>query len=315
MRVVSLLASGTEIVCALGFENALAGRSHECDYPPEVLDLPQVSRPGFPTSGSSEAVDLAVKDRLRKALSIYEVDEDLLRDLAPDVVVTQTQCKVCAVSPDDVAGAIQDLSASGTCLVALEPHRLADIWEDIRKVALAMEAGPAGEALIASLQDRLERLRAWTASRSTRPTVVTVEWMEPLMTAGNWMPEIIEIAGGRSLLGEAGQHSPWMSWEELAEADPEVLLISPCGFDVRRTLEEVHILGRDPRWASLRAVRGGRVYVADGNAFLHRPGPRIVESAELLAEILHVPPGEGRYEGSGWIRLDLEREGVAPGPE
>ena len=305
MRVVSLLASGTEIVCALGFQDALAGRSHECDYPPEVLDLPQVSRPGFPISGSSASVDLAVKDRLQRALSIYEVDEELLRDLEPDVLVTQTQCKVCAVSPDDLAGSIQDLSETGTTLVALEPHRLEDIWDDIRKVARALEADAAGASLIDTLQGRLERLRSWSEGRPSRPSVVTVEWIDPLMTAGNWMPQVIEIAGGRNLLGEAGQHSPWMSWDDLVQADPEVLLISPCGFDVRRTLEEVHLLSQDQRWPTLRAVRDNRVYVADGNAFFHRPGPRIVESAELLAEILHGTPGEGRYEGSGWIHLEV----------
>lgn len=305
MRVVSLLASGTEIVCALGFRDALAGRSHECDYPPEVLDLPQVSRPGFAVSGSSASVDLAVKDRLRKALSIYEVDEDLLRDLAPDVLVTQTQCKVCAVSPDDLARSIQDLSEAGTELVALEPHRLEDIWDDIRKVARALEAEGAGESLVESLQGRLDRIRAWAEGRPSRPSVVTVEWIDPLMTAGNWMPQIIEIAGGRSLLGETGKHSPWISWEDLVFADPEVLLISPCGFDVKRTLEEVDLLSQHDRWATLKAVQAKRVYVADGNAYFHRPGPRIVESAELLAEILHGEPGEGRYEGSGWIRLEV----------
>lgn len=305
MRVVSLLASGTEIVCALGFGDALAGRSHECDYPPEVLDLPQVSRPGFAVSGSSASVDLAVKDRLRKALSIYEVDEDLLRDLAPDVLITQTQCKVCAVSPDDLARSIQDLSEAGTQLVALEPHRLEDIWDDIRSVARALEADAAGEALIESLQERLSRLREWAEGRPGRPSVVTVEWIDPLMTGGNWMPELIEIAGGRSLLGETGKHSPWIGWEDLAFADPEVLLISPCGFDVKRTLEEVDVLSRDERWSSLRAVREDRVYVADGNAYFHRPGPRIVESAELLAEILHGEPGQGRHEGSGWVHLEV----------
>ena len=305
MRVISLLASGTEIVYALGFGDALAGRSHECDYPPEVMDLPQVSRPGFPVSGASADVDLAVKDRLRKALSIYEVDEDLLRELEPDVLITQTQCRVCAVSPEDLQRSIEDWSESGTRLVALEPHRLEDIWEDIRKVARALDAEAEGESLVSALQGRLEALEEWTGARGSRPSVVTVEWIDPLMTAGNWMPQIIEIAGGRSLMGEVGEHSPWMSWEELAKADPEVLLISPCGFSVRRTLEEVHLLSSDDRWAELRAVRGNRVYVADGNAYFHRPGPRIVESAELLAEILHGESGTGRYEGSGWIRLEV----------
>jgi iron complex transport system substrate-binding protein len=300
--VVSLLASATEIVCALGLRDDLAGRSHECDYPPEVLDLPQVSRPAFAIAGSSEAVDLAVKERLAKALSIYDVDGDLLRDLAPDVVVTQTQCEVCAVSPGDVERAVQDLTETGTVVVALEPNRLADIWEDIRRVARATAVEDRGEALVAELQGRLDDLAEWTAARGERPTVVTVEWIEPLMTAGNWMPELVEIAGGRSVLGEAGKHSPWMSWDELAQADPDVLLVSPCGFTVARTLEEMDVLARDGRWGGLKAVKAGRVFVADGNAYFHRPGPRVVESAELLAGILHGWPAGLEHEGTGWVR-------------
>jgi iron complex transport system substrate-binding protein len=261
-RVVSLIASSTEIVCALGCEEALVGRSHECDWPRSVLRLPAVSRPAFLTSGSSRAVDLALKERLARALSVYEVDADLLKRLAPDLIVTQTQCDVCAVSPADVE--------RGAELVRRLQWRVADI-----------------ERRVAALQ--------------ARPRVAVIEWIEPLMAAGNWMPELVALAGGVNLFGEARKHSPWMTWEALVAADPDVIVVSPCGFDVPRTRSEIASLVARPGWAALRAVRSGRVYLADGNAYFHRPGPRLVESLEILAEVLHPLAFDFGHTGRGWV--------------
>jgi iron complex transport system substrate-binding protein len=297
---VSLIASSTEIVAALGQESLLVGRSHECDWPPRVRTLPAVSRPAFDTSGSSRAVDLALKERLRRALSIYEVDPDLLRQLAPDLIITQTQCEVCAVSPADVERAACELTGRPARILALEPDGLDDVWRDIGRVADALGVHSRGAELVASLRSRVEAIRRRAAAVPDRPRVAVVEWIDPLMAAGNWMPELVEIAGGINLFGQARRHSPWMSWEALAAADPDVILVSPCGFDLARTAVEMPTLTASPGWSRLAAVRAGRVCLADGNAYFHRPGPRLVESLEILAEVLHPDAFAFGHRGRGW---------------
>ena len=300
--VVSLIASATEIVCALGSEHLLVARSHECDWPQSVTRLPQASRPAFLTEGSSRAIDLAVKERLSRALSVYEVDAELLKRLRPDVILTQTQCEVCAVTPGDVERAVCELTDHPVRIVALEPNRLGDVWEDIRRVAAALGVAGQGGALVNRLRRRVLEI-GMRAAKLERPSVATIEWIDPLMTAGNWMPELVELAGGVSLFGEAGKHSPWLEWEDVVARDPDVLLISPCGFGIPRTRQELALLEAQPGWSGLKAVRSGRVYVADGNAYFHRPGPRLVESLEILAEILHPPMFRFGHEGTGWVHL------------
>lgn len=302
MRVVSLIASATEIVCALGCEDFLVARSHECDWPSEITKLPQASRPSFAIRGGSRAIDLAVKDRLAKALSIYEVDAELLKRLKPDVILTQTQCQVCAVTPGDVERAVCQMADHEVRVVALEPNRLGDVWEDIRRVADALGVLEKGEALIARLRRRVLEIGVRSA-KLEKAGVATIEWIDPLMAAGNWMPELIELAGGTPVFGEAGKHSPWMEWDDLVRKDPDVLLISPCGFGIARTQEELPLLEKHAGWGELKAVRENRVYVADGNAFFHRPGPRLVESLEILAEILHPETFRFGHEGMGWTRV------------
>jgi iron complex transport system substrate-binding protein len=307
-RVVSLIASSTEIVCALGFEAALVGRSHECDWPPSVRRLPAVSRPAFATSGTSRAIDMALKDRLRRALSIYEVDADLLRRLAPDLIITQTQCEVCAVSPADVARAVCELTDRSARIVALEPNGLDDVWADIGRVAEALGSPERGADLVARLRERVAAVEGRVARLDARPSVAVVEWIEPLMAAGNWMPELVSLAGGVNLFGTARKHSPWMTWEALAGADPEVIVVSPCGFAIERTRAEMGELTARSGWPALRAVRNGRVYLADGNAYFHRPGPRLVESLEILAELLHPGTFSFGHQGRGWVRHGPEAE-------
>ncbi|HEY2806619.1 MAG TPA: cobalamin-binding protein [Gemmatimonadales bacterium] len=300
MKIVSLIASATEIVCALGLEDQLVARSHECDFPESVKRLPQASRPSFVTAGSSKAIDVAVKDRLRQALSIYEVDAALLRELQPDLILTQTQCEVCAVTPADVERAICETTGHAARIVALEPNSLGDVWDDIRRVAEAAGIPERGATLVERLRRRVLEIGV-RAARLEKPGVACIEWIDPLMTAGNWMPELIEMAGGAPLFGEAGKHSPWLEWEQLVAKDPEVLLVSPCGFAIPRTLEELPALESRPGWRDLRAVREGRVFVADGNAYFHRPGPRLVESLEILAEVLHPSRFNFGHRGTGWI--------------
>jgi len=288
-------------VCALGLEAVLVGRSHECDWPASVRRLPAVSRPAFATGGTSRAVDLALKERLARALSIYEVDAELLKRLAPDLIITQTQCEVCAVSPADVERAVCELTDRSARILALEPNGLDDVWRDIRRVAEALDVPAAGEALVARLRGRVGAVEARAAGLQDRPRVAAVEWIEPLMAAGNWMPELVALAGGVNLFGEARRHSPWMTWEALAAADPDVILVSPCGFDLARTAQEMGPLTSASGWRELRAVRANRIYLADGNAYFHRPGPRLVESLEILAEILHPGAFAFGHQGRGWV--------------
>lgn len=302
-RIVSLIASATEIVCALGFEDELVGRSHECDYPPSVERLPVCTAPKFPVHGSSADIDRRVKDLLQEATSVYRVDTDLLRSLRPDVIVTQTQCAVCAVSQDDVERALSDWLGGRPQLVSLNPNALADVWADIERVAQALDVPGRGKQLIERLQKRMEAIAAQAGSLASRPGVACLEWLDPLMAAGNWMPELVERAGGRNLFGEIGRHSPHLSWDELRARDADFIFALPCGFDLTRTRQEMLTLTRHPRWTDLKAVRTGQVFATDGNQYFNRPGPRLVESVEILAEILHPERFHFGHEGSGWERF------------
>ncbi len=303
MRIVSLIASATEIVCALGFESQLVGRSHECDFPPSVKQLPVCTSSKFEVEGLSYQIDQRVKAILQESLSVYRVDAELLESLQPTHIVTQSQCEVCAVSFKDVEAAVCQFTSSRPAVVSLEPNALADVWQDIRQVGKALAAEARAEKLIADLQQRMNCIAEKARTADARPTVAYIEWIEPLMAGGNWMPELVEMAGGENLFGEAGKHSPWMSWEELVAADPDVIFISPCGFDIRRTAEETHLLTGKPEWNRLKAVRNGRVIVADGNQYFNRPGPRLAESLDILAEIIHPQLFHFGHENEGWIRL------------
>lgn len=301
-RIVSLIASATEIVCALGFEEQLVGRSHECDYPPSVKLLPQLTSPKFKVEGTSLEIDQRVKAILLDALSVYRVDPSLLEELKPTHIITQSQCEVCAVSLKDVEVAVCQLTSSKPAIVSLEPNSLDDVWADILRVGEALGAADRAEELIDELQSRMDDIVQRTHWLDSNPSVAYVEWIDPLMAGGNWMPELVEKAGGVNLFGEAGKHSPWMTWEELAAADPDILFVSPCGFDISRTLQEMHLLGNKPEWKSLKAVTNGRVFVADGNQYFNRPGPRLAESLEILAEIIHPNVFHFGHQGTGWVR-------------
>jgi iron complex transport system substrate-binding protein len=286
-RIVSLISSATEIVHALGQFHNLVGRSHECDFPEAVAGLPVCTRPTIPISGDSREIDRLVKDKVRDALSVYEVFPEILERLQPTHIITQTQCEVCAVSLKDVEAV---LAAGLSCkpqVVPLTPNSLADVWDDIRRVAAALGIAERGEATIEELKGRMCAISRRAVAGLLRPTVACIEWLEPLMAAGNWVPELVEMAGGVNLFGEAGKHSPYMTWEQLVQADPEVIVIMPCGWDPARTEPEMHWLTDRPEWPDLRAARSGRVHLTDGNQYFNRPGPRLVESLEILADLLH----------------------------
>lgn len=302
-RIVSLIASSTEIVHALGFADQLVGRSHECDYPLSVKALPVCTEPKFDPEGSSLQIDQRVKQILEQSLSVYRVDAAQLETLRPDVIITQSQCEVCAVSLKDVEAAACQLISSTPQIVSLEPNALMDVWADIERVATALDATERGREVIAELQGRMQRIAHTARQIAEQPTVACIEWIEPLMAAGNWMPELVEMAGGVNLFGLAGKHSPWMTWEELVEADPDIILILPCGYDIAKATSEMPALTRQPTWSNLRAVQNQRVFVTDGNQYFNRPGPRLVESLEILAEILHPEAFNFGHEGGGWVRF------------
>ncbi len=301
-RIVSLIASATEIVCALGFEEDLVGRSHECDFPPGVRRLPVCTAPKFNPEGTSYEIDQRVKAILQESLSVYRVDGPLLRELEPDVIVTQAHCEVCAVSLREVERAVCAWLQTCPRLVSLMPNCLADVWADIERVAEALDVPDRGAGLVERLRGRMDAIAGRTRSLSQRPTVACIEWVDPLMAAGNWMPELVEMAGGISVFGEAGRHAPRMTWEELVSRDPEVILLLPCGFDLARTRQDLPLLEQRREWATLQAVRQGRVVLTDGNQYFNRPGPRLVESLEILAEILHPGVFTFGHEGTGWQR-------------
>ena len=302
-RIVTLLPSATEIVCALGFEDQLVGRSHECDFPPEVVRVPALTEAKFNPEGTSAQIDQRVKKIVGDALSVYRVDAARLRDLRPDVIVTQSQCEVCAVSERDVEAAVAEWLGVRPKIVSLAPYGLDDIFTDMQRVADALDAPARGTELVKRLRARLAAIKEKGRQASERPSVATIEWIDPLMAAGNWMPTLVEMAGGVNLFGKAGEHSPWMKFEDLAAKDPDVILILPCGFDMDRAAQDLPALTTLPDWNGLQAVRARRVFMADGNQYFNRPGPRIAESLEILAEILHPELFRFGHEGTGWRRL------------
>ena len=300
-RIVSLIASATEIVCALGARERLVGRSHECDFPADVAALPALTAPKFKVEGTSAEIDARVREIVRDGLSVYRVDGEALKALAPDVIVTQDHCEVCAVSLSDVEAATCTWTGRPVEIVSLRPDCMADVYADIGRVARALGVADAGSRLVGEMQARLGAVQARVAGRA-RPRVAFIEWVEPLMAGGNWMPELIEIAGGHNLFGQAGKHSDWMQWPELVAADPDAIVVAPCGYGLARCLEELPLLQAKPGWAEMSAVREGRVYFADGNAYFNRPGPRLADSAEILVEMLHPEASGSRRGRSAWVR-------------
>ena len=296
MRIISLLASATEMVAALGCLDRMVGRSHECDYPPEVQVLPVVSTVQIDINVSSAQIDAQVKqlaqekrepeDPALKALSIYAIDVDKLQKLRPDVIFTQTQCEVCAVSERDVIQAIAQLTGLQPLVVSLSPYRLQDVWEDVLRVGQALGKHDQAQTLVVKYQQRLTDLAVKTSSFGAKPSVAVLEWLDPLMGAGNWTPELVAYAGGKHIFGDVGHHTPWVTWEELQAANPDVIVLSPCGYTLERAIQDVPLLQSHPVWTDLQAVRNGRVYAIDGNQYLNRSGPRLVESAELLARVI-----------------------------
>ena len=302
-RVLSLLSSTTEVVYALGCEDQLVGRSHECDYPPAVITLPICTKPKFNVDGSSIEVDGQVKSILQNALSVYYINEDLLKELKPDIILTQSQCEVCAVSEKDVKSVVKNITGINPDIISVEPNSVKDIFKDIKIIAEALNVVDKGADLIDFMKNRIRTLKKSYDVKSEL-TVAAIEWIDPLMAAGNWVPELIEMAGGINLFGEAGKHSPWMEYKDLIEKDPHTIIIMPCGYNIQKSIIEIDSLIKQKGWKEINAVQNDKVYITDGNQFFNRPGPRIIESLEILIEIFHNDKTDFKHIDSGWINFD-----------
>jgi iron complex transport system substrate-binding protein len=303
LKIVSLIPSATEILVALGLTDAIVGRSHECDYPPEIKDRPVCTQARLNSHQSSDQIDQSVNDLLKSALSIYDIKVDVLEQLQPTHILTQDQCDVCAVSLADVEKAVAKLTPSQPQIISLHPNILKDVWSDVERVANVFSID--SRQLIEDLEARVKICQQKTQAlqETAHPTVACLEWTEPLMLAGNWIPEMVTLVGGQPLAVVPGQASPKLAWESFVAANPSIIIFMPCGFDLNRTRQEAKLLAQRPEWQQLNAVKTGRVYITDGNAYFNRPGPRLADSVEILAEILHPEFFRYGYEGTGWERF------------
>ena len=302
-RIVSLIPSASEILCLLGFGPQILGRSHECDYPETLRRVPACTSSKVHKDASSREIDNKVREILLDALSVYEIDTAELDRLAPTHILTQSQCEACAVSLADVQRAVDECIDSRPRIISLQPQCIEDVWRDIGRVATALGVPEKGALKAKALIERIRTIEQSCQLIPSRPSVACIEWIDPLMLAGHWIPQLVEIAGGRSIWGVAGQNSDYLPLQDLAASDPEVIIVMPCGFGIERSLEEMPALTRQPEWRRLRAVESGSVYLVDGNHYFNRPGPRLIESAEILAEILHPEAFDFGHQGKGWIRF------------
>ncbi|MBD2682604.1 MULTISPECIES: cobalamin-binding protein [Nostoc] len=303
VRIVSLIPGGTEILAALGLVNAIVGRSHECDYPPEIQNRPICTQARLNSDASSSQIHDEVNSLLQSALSIYQIKTDVLEQLQPTHILTQDQCDVCAVSLHEVEKAVATLVESQPQIISLQPNILQDICADIERVGNIF--GVDSVKVIENLEARVKicQQRIQGLDLNELPTVACIEWTDPLMVAANWIPELVNLSGGQSLFSVAGQPSPHLPWETLIASNPDVIVFMPCGFDLNRTRQEAQLLTQLPEWQQLHATKTGRVYITDGNSYFNRPGPRLVDSLEILAEILHPEIFQYGYKGTGWEPL------------
>ncbi len=304
IRIVSLIPSATEILAALGLTDAIVGRSHECDYPPEIKDRPVCTQARINTDASSGEIHDKVNHLLQSALSIYEIKTDVLEKLQPTHILTQDQCDVCAVSFSDVEKAVARLTHSSPQIISLQPNTIKDVWGDIQRVASIFQVDSL--KILENLEARVKIVEQKTtaiAASEIMPTVACIEWTDPLMVAANWIPELVSVAGGKPLFSITGKPSTHLSLEQLIASNPNVIIFMPCGFDLPRTRQAVEPLIKSPDWQKLLASKRGKVYITDGNSYFNRPGPRLADSVEILAEILHPEMFQYGYNPTAWQLL------------
>lgn len=300
LKIVSLLPSATEIVAALGLTESIVGRSHECDYPVEIKNRPVCTQARLDSKKPSGKIHDDVTSIVQSALSIYQINIDALQQLQPTHIITQDQCDVCAVSLAEVEKAVASLGENHPKIISLQPNVITDLWADIERVA--DQLGVESRHVVENLEARVKICAQKTQKLSImeRPKVACIEWTDPLMIAANWIPELVTFAGGQCLFSVAGKNAPQVTWETLVATNPDVIIFMPCGFDLERTRTEAMLLKNRPEWQNLHAVQSGRVYVTDGNSYFNRPGPRLVDSVEILAEILHPEIFDYGYKMQAW---------------
>ncbi len=303
-KIVSLLPSCTEIICKLGYIENLVGISHECDYPIPISGLPVLTKARVSSEGNSIEINQCVSDLLQKGLSVYDVDASLLKSLSPDIIVTQAQCEACAVSLDQVKEIVSNWTRNKTEIISLEPNNLNEVWHSFDIIAKAMDDPESSCILKTEINERFKLLKDKLNGTKKKPTILCIEWIKPIMVAANWVPELVGLAGGKNVISVSGSDSNFCSWDEVEKTNPDIIIMMPCGFEIKRTLEDFHYLQKRGGWQELKAVKDNKVYVVDGNQYFNRPGPRLVDSAEILAEIINPDDFERKYPENAWIAID-----------
>lgn len=303
IKIVSLIPSGTEILAALGLTDAIVGRSHECDFPSDIKNLPACTQARLNSNAASGEIHDKVNELLQSALSIYQIKTDILQQLQPTHIITQDQCDVCAVSFGEVENALKSLTLTSPQVISLQPDILQDVWNDIARVAEVFEVD--SKQALESLQNRVKTIQDKTQALTAKniPSIACIEWTEPLMSASNWIPELITYAGGKPLFSSTGKPSEILKWQDFVNSNPDIIIFMPCGFDLNRTRIEASSLTQKPEWEKLKAVQNSQVYITDGNSYFNRPGPRLADSLEIVAEIIHPEIFQYGYQGKGWEKF------------
>jgi len=306
-KIVTLIPSATEIVAFLGQKNSIIGRSHECDYPHDLNHVAKLTSPKISVDGTSREIDNQINTILENSLSVYKVNVPKLKELNPDYIITQAHCEVCAVNLSEVEDIVRKNLNKNTKIISLQPNTLKDVFDDIKRVAKELNIeNKTNNDIINNLSERLESIKKLSSKSKTKPSIACIEWIDPLMMAGNWIPEMIEIAGGINVLGKNGKDSHWIKFNEIAKEDPEVIIFLPCGFNIKKTKNELkNFLKKSNDWRSLKAFKNKKFFVADGNQFFNRPGPRLIESLEMFAEIIHPNLFNFNHEEIGWVNYHV----------
>ena len=302
-KIVTLIPSATEIVAFLGQKSSIIGRSHECDYPHDLNHVVKLTSPKINVDGTSGEIDKQINTILENSLSVYKVDVQKIKELNPDYIITQAHCEVCAVSFSEVENIVSKYLNESTKIISLQPNTLDDVFNDIKRVAKDLNIeNKTNNKLIADLKERLTKIKELSSKQKIKPSVACIEWIDPLMIAGNWIPEMVEIAGGVNILGKSGNDSHWIKFKEILNKDPEIIIFLPCGFDINKTKEELNnYLKKNKDWKFLKAFKNNKLFIADGNQFFNRPGPRLIESLEILAEIIHPHEFNFNHKKVGWV--------------
>ena len=303
-KIVTLIPSATEIVAFLGMKDAIVGRSHECDYPKDLEDIIKLTSPKINVEGSSGEIHKQINEILENSLSVYKVDIKELKKLEPDVVITQAHCEVCAVSLSEVEEIVTNHLNEKTKIISLQPNTLKEIFDDIYRVSSGLNLEKVNtENLVKPLKNKVKNIEN-LAAKQNRCTLACIEWIDPLMAAGNWIPEMVNISGGEDIFGKKGKDSHWIKFDEIKIKDPDKIIFLPCGYNINKTTDEVkRLFDKEAKWKNLKAYKNNQIFIVDGNQFFNRPGPRIIESLEIFAEIIHPDIFNFNHKFEGWINF------------